>query len=441
MIVRASSLSLTLIFALTGCGAPQLVPTPNLYVDSEENPFAAVPAPFRTNEIDVLYVTDRRLVPLEDGTLEYDHGRSFSLAFGSATVSLGDDVSWESLVKASRTHDRDVSLPVTVSRIEETGRFPATPFPLVKGSEADENARGYRRLGLVQDPVVIARHEEVAEALRQELRQRLANTPRKEAFIYIHGYNNSFDDAVSVIAQVWHFLGRIGVPIAYTWPAGIGGIRGYLYDRESGEFTIFHLKQFLHVLTSCEELEKVHFIAHSRGTDVMMTAIRELWIEMRGQIRDPGRKRKLGHIIIAAPDLDIEVISQRIAAEEIGEEIDRLTIYMSSSDAAIGLSTWMFRSKKRIGRLQSLDEIPEPQRQRAKLTTGIGTLVDARVDSGWIGHSYFFSHPAVLSDVILILRDGLSPGKENGRPLERGKDSFFWRIVEDYPRQDTGLID
>ena len=90
MIVRACSLALAVGFTLVGCGAP---PTPNLYVDAEENPFAAVPAPFRTNEIDVLYVTDRRLVPHEDGTLEYDHGRSFSMAFGSATVSLGEDVS------------------------------------------------------------------------------------------------------------------------------------------------------------------------------------------------------------------------------------------------------------------------------------------------------------------------------------------------------------
>ena len=91
------------------------------------------------------------------------------------------------------------------------------------------------------------------------------------------------------------------------------------------------------------------------------------------------RKRKLGHIIIAAPDLDIEVISQRVAAEEIGEEIDQLTVYMSSSDAAIGLSTWMFRSKKRIGRLQSLDEMPAVQRQRAEMTKGRGTLLQSCV--------------------------------------------------------------
>ena len=71
-----------------------------------------------------------------------------------------------------------------------------------------------------------------------------------------------------VIAELWHFLGRQGVPILYTWPAGFGGLRGYTRDRESGGFTIFHLKQFLRLLASTPELEELNIIAHSRGTDV-----------------------------------------------------------------------------------------------------------------------------------------------------------------------------
>ena len=45
---------------------------------------------------------------------------------------------------------------------------------------------------------------------------------------------DSFEDAIFRIAELWHFLGREGVPIAYTWPAGHPGLlRGYNYDRES----------------------------------------------------------------------------------------------------------------------------------------------------------------------------------------------------------------
>jgi len=44
-----------------------------------------------------------------------------------------------------------------------------------------------------------------------ELSSRLAKTPDKEVYIFVHGYANSFDDSVTTLAQVWHFLGRRGV--------------------------------------------------------------------------------------------------------------------------------------------------------------------------------------------------------------------------------------
>ena len=61
-------------------------------------------------------------------------------------------------------------------------------------------------------------------------------------------------------------------------------------------------------------------------------------------------------------------------------------------------------------------------------------FIDSRVSSGFIGHSYFYSHPAVLSDLILILRDGRDPGAENGRPLGREEGTLFWSIDDDYLR-------
>jgi esterase/lipase superfamily enzyme len=114
-------------------------------------------------------------------------------------------------------------------------------------------------------PEVQAAYKQAAEQVRQEIRQRLALTQRQAAYVYVHGYNNTFEDGALVVAEFWHFLGRQGVPILYTWPAGIGGLRGYTYDRESGEFTLFHLKQFLRVLASIPELEELHIIAHSPG--------------------------------------------------------------------------------------------------------------------------------------------------------------------------------
>jgi esterase/lipase superfamily enzyme len=290
------------------------------------------------------------------------------------------------------------------------------------------------RDGLRHDPSVVATHAAVAEKLRNEVRERLAKTPRKHAYVFIHGYNTTFDDAVSVAGEVWHFMPRMGVPIAYTWPAGQGGLRGYFYDRESGEFTIFHLKEFLRILRSIDELEQIHLIAHSRGTDVTITALRELWIEMRElAFQNPDRPRKFGQIIVAAPDLDLDVIRQRLAAEEIIRQFRNFTVYMSKSDVAIGFSTWLFVSQKRVGRLEDQElKKAEKMHLRAKMQRNL-TMINARVDSEFIGHNYFYSHPAVLSDLILILRDGLPPGEAHGRPLKRSPGGLFWTIEDAYP--------
>ncbi|HKQ97845.1 MAG TPA: alpha/beta hydrolase, partial [Candidatus Polarisedimenticolia bacterium] len=235
----------------------------------------------------------------------------------------------------------------------------------------------------------------------------------------------------------WHFLPRQGVPIAYTWPAGMGGLRGYFYDRESGEYTIFHLKEMMRILAGIPEIEKIHFIAHSRGTDVLLTALREILIERGGRDYVPPEGRKLGNVIVAAPDLDLETISQRITAEELPPKIDSLTVYMSKSDEAIGFSTWLFVSQKRVGRVVE-EDLSEVQRQRGKVRgIGSGAFVSTNLESDFIGHSYFYSHPAALSDLILILRDNRAPGEANGRPLVPLSPGF-WQLDDAYPARASG---
>ncbi len=405
---------------LTGCAGRQLMPTPNLYVNSPVDPFAEVVSAYQTNEVDVLYATDRVLVQTDDGNLEYGSGRSASLAFGSCVVEIGQGVSWEELVQDSRVRTRTIALPLKMLSITEQARFPDTPIPWVKVGGRVE-----------QDPVIKSHREDVAELLRREVSTRLAKTTVKEAFVFVHGFSNTFEDAAFVIAELWHFLGREGVPIIYTWPAGHAGLlRGYNYDRESGEFTIFHFKQFLRLLASFDELEKIHVIAHSRGADVASSAVRELVIEARAAGLDPRRKLKIGNFVLAAPDLDIEVVTQRLAAERVFDGAERLTIYVSRTDKAIGLADWLFASIRRLGQL-SLGDLSERQQANLQTLTQVH-IVNANVKSDGSGHGYFHTNSAASSDLILLLRDNLDPGAANGRPLIELQPGF-WELNDDYP--------
>jgi esterase/lipase superfamily enzyme len=44
-----------------------------------------------------------------------------------------------------------------------------------------------------------------------------AATHRKEAYLFIHGYNTTFDFALLTIVQLWHHTGREGIPVLYSW--------------------------------------------------------------------------------------------------------------------------------------------------------------------------------------------------------------------------------
>jgi esterase/lipase superfamily enzyme len=234
----------------------------------------------------------------------------------------------------------------------------------------------------------------------------------------------------TLIAELWHFLGRQGVPILYTWPAGSGsGLRGYTHDRESGEFTIFHLKQFLRLLAAMPELEELNLIAHSRGTEVLTSALRELYIETRAAGHDFRTVYRIKNVVLAAADLDLEVVTQRVAAEYVGLGTERTTLYVSPVDKALFFSDLLFMGLRRIGQVRP-EDLTDAERQHLERVART-QIIDARVPTGFIGHAYFYRHPAVSSDLVLLLRYQLEPGSP-GRPLHKRGENF-WQITPDYP--------
>src|SRR6185369_10371847 len=151
--------------------------------------------------------------------------------------------------------------------------------------------------------------------------------------------------------ELWHFFGRRGVPVAYTWPAGSPGILAYMYDRESSEFTVYHFKRMLRRIASCPDVKEINIIGHSRGTDVVATGLRELCIELRDNGPEARHVLKLGAVVLAAPDLDFDVVVQRMATEPVAQLADQYAIYICSQDEALALSNWLFSGLRRLGHM------------------------------------------------------------------------------------------
>lgn len=414
-----------LLALLTGCSSrTALMPTPHLYTTGNKPLFGDLPTELKTTQVDLLYVTDRLPEKDEAGKLNYGYGRSPSAAYGSARVEMGDKLSWEKLVAISTKKTDGSSRPtLKVISVNERGRFPATPYLFRVVGQND---------ALELDPDILAERQRIMAQGRSDIVRRLALTSSKEVFVFVHGINYTFDESLEVVAGGHHFFGREGVSIAYSWPAGSPGIFNYAYDRESGEFTIFHLKNFLKFLASVQEIKKIHLVSHSRGTDVLMTALRELWLELRSTDTEPRKKFRIANVVLIAPDLDFGVTMQRVVAEGLGAFFERMTIYSNANDEAIGAAKILFGSWLRVGAVRR-DMLSDQQKETLKQMGNLDIISYQGSSGGNFGHNYFLSNPAVSSDLIALLRYGWAPGKENGRPLEHLGGGNFWRIDDSYP--------
>jgi len=414
-------------FVLAGCGGkPQLMPTPNLYQHPEFNPFADVPPALQGNKFDVLYITDRAPQKDRDGNepspddMKYGTGRSRSAAFGIAEYQIGDDaLTWDELVRQSRIAKRDQKLEVSVPVTRELGRFQPTPPSLVIFQKPN--------------PEAAARYEADEAAARKDfiaqLQAQLAKTPRKEVYLFVHGFNVSFVGSIQTIGELWHFLGREGVPMAYSWPAGQGTIRAYEYTNQSALFTTYHLTQALQLIAACPEVQKIHIVAHSRGTAVATNAVRELVLTIRG--KGDLRDLKLGSAALAAADMDFDVVIEENTTHRVGEALDAIAIYTFRGDKALAFSKWLAGGMMRLGDVHT--NVFSQEEIEALRNTDRLQLIDARISKpGSFGHSYFHENPAVSSDLILYLRYQLPPNGENRRPLGTS-DNGFWYIGDDYP--------
>ncbi len=406
-----------LCLGLTACDQPvKLAQTPTLYRMGLGFPMDEIPVALRTLDPEILYVTDRR-PDLKDGRIVgYGHDRSESMAFGVAKVRFGDFDSWPQLLARSESTDRRRESLVTES-YDERLRFPETPLPYVT-----VNGRS------VPDPAAAGAYQGAITEFQLALADRLRTSARKEVIIFIHGFNNELDDGLATAASLWHFSGRLGVPVSYSWPAGNKGLTAYIKDRESGEFSIYHLKEFLRALAAVPGLQKIHIVAHSRGADVTTSAIRELAIFEMGAGRDPRRTLKIETLILAAPDLDFGVVRQRLAAENAAAAVGQVYLYINPRDGALGVAQAL-ATGTRIGRL-SPDNLTE--REWAELGEIPNVhFINVEDAGGRLGHAYFRDNPAVLSDVVLTLRTGALPGSAL-RPLEPVR-SQFWSLHRNYP--------
>lgn len=172
----------------------------------------------------------------------------------------------------------------------------------------------------------------VKELDAKEFSDRLRLSHPKEAFIYIHGIGNTFEQACLRAGQMANDLEFQGAPFIFSWPAH-RNLQQYTADQAAIDRSRPYLEAFIEFVSNAAQVDTLHLIAHSLGNRGLIYAIDDLWKVNR---REPKRIKRFQELVLIAPDFDTATFWN--LAKGISESTHRVTIYASSNDIALQVS-------------------------------------------------------------------------------------------------------
>ncbi|HEV2564067.1 MAG TPA: alpha/beta hydrolase, partial [Microvirga sp.] len=322
--------ALVIALGLPGCAAPRgaLLPVA-----------ATVPG---ASTVDMLVATTR--MRASDPQEFFSGGRGPELSFAEFTVSIPP---------AANRQEGEVQWP------QSTPGNPATDFVTLKAD-------------------VIDRKQATAWFHRT-----VRTVPQRRVLVFIHGFNNRFDDAVFRFAQIVHDAGTPVVPVLFTWPSR-GSVLAYGYDRESNTYSRNALESTLRTLASDPSVGEITILAHSMGNWVTLESLRQM------AIRDGRVAPKIRNVLLAAPDVDVDLF--REAVVDMGRNRPAFTLFVSQDDRALAISRRIWGDAVRLGAID-----PEQEPYRSELDkSGITVLNLSKLRTGDpLNHSKFAESPEV----------------------------------------------
>ena len=256
-----------------------------------------------------------------------------------------------------------------------------------------------------------------SEQMLALVKERLAKSVnfKDHAFVFVHGFNTSFDYALYRTAQIAYDLKFDGAPFVYSWPSG-GKVASYTYDRGSAEQAEPHLAEFLDLVVKKTGAKSISLIAHSMGNELLLRVM-----EHMKPVTPAGVS--ISQVILAAPDVDRDKFN--IIAREITSLAKGVTLYAASNDRALGYSARFWGGVPRAGDVPATGPLIVP---------GVDTIdvTSLSTDSLALNHSSYAENNALLNDIKLLLQTGERPPDKRIPILEKVTipSGDYWR----YPK-------
>lgn len=212
---------------------------------------------------------------------------------------------------------------------------------------------------------------------------------RGQGLVYVHGFNNSFDEAAQRAAMISFDLDFDGATFVFSWASYSRAWR-YSGDRKRARNTVPFLVEMLERIGRVLPDMKLHVFAHSTGAEIVVNAMQALW--------NKGTSRSapcFGELILAHADVKQGTLARTLLAiQGLGLGV---TTYFSGEDRALSLSRWLRGDQERVGShpiyLRGVDAID---------VAGLGIPRD-------LNHNVFVRNPIVFGDIARLLSTGVRP--------------------------------
>jgi esterase/lipase superfamily enzyme len=406
-----------LLFFLAGCQKKvYLMPTPAALQTGEHDPFAVNPDQDQTNRVVVAYATNRMPVSSEEDR-KYMTLFDKNLRLGTAQVRIGSEKeTWMDIYGLSTINKRkgDIVLDLEVTK----------------------------ELAVLDSEGPIDELPPEARLFFEKLNQALERSLDKDLILYVHGANNTFYRSSAQAAQFHHFTGRNSVVLFYAWPSAASLLR-YAVDVNNARRTVPVFARLLELLGRHSTARNIDILAYSAGAQVLSPALAKLRQKYGTEDIEQLKERlRLGEIYFAAPDVDFRVFLENLAIYI--DLPNHVTLALNPDDSVLKFAARHHRVS-RAGR-------PDPDELNAEETQWV---IEASrkmpLDILWItsetiqdmdkgSHSFWYSHPWVSTDVLVLFLLQARPQDRGLADYEGERGARVWYFPEDYPEQSSRAI-
>jgi esterase/lipase superfamily enzyme len=256
----------------------------------------------------------------------------------------------------------------------------------------------------------------------RSLRQQINDTKSKDVFIFVHGFNNSFEDSARRVAQLAYDLDFDGTPMLYSWPSQASPT-AYAVDEAAVGISGRRMADFLETVVAQSGAEHIHLIAHSMGNRALIEAL-QTYLARRAP---ENRQHIFGQVVFTAPDVDRDYFTDAIQA--LSGSSDRITLYASDNDYALRSSQFI-HGAPRAG--TAGDVI-------VKLA-GLDSIDMSAVPADALGHSYFAANSGAIFDMFRLLWRGEPPPQRCGMSNRKASGTLtVWSFNSDACKGDDML--